>query len=183
LKNLKIFKLGGYSKTILLEEREMTHFVDLTTLHTLSLSMCTLPDQFCTYLKHITSLKRLELWNCTNVTSQLMNLDGILLDSFCFQNDLLDLLELQVPTFPNLTELVLCLSSISDEWVNNLPVFPKAHTLTISSDELTNMSIKFFPNQFPSLTNLDIGSCTKITDVKTEYFPNLMHLKSGGHII
>jgi len=121
------------------------------------------------------SLKRLELRCCENAKSQLVNLNGMLLDSFCFEDEYSE--QPQFPIFPNLIELVLSICTINDEWINNLPEFPKVRTLSISNEKITNTSLKFLSKQFPSLTDLDLRSCTYVTDVENDYFPNLMYLK------
>jgi len=87
----------------------------------------------------------------------------------------------QFPRFPNLTNLQLDVAQIDDYWIHNLPVFPKVRTLRIDNDEITEISLKYFPNQFPSLTDLNLCFCPMIKEVPS-CLPNLHYLRLSEHV-
>jgi len=183
LKNLKrVYISGPYNGRLTLVEEHISQFVHVTCLHTLHFSYCVLPNQFGRNLKQLTALKHLMLFNCSNVASQLMILDGMLLKTFSLDFANLDELFPEFPSFPELFQLYLGVSLINDQWIENLPIFPKVQILGIPDSQVTNESLNFLSNRFPSLTDLNIEGCTKITEVKDHLFPNLMYVQRNTKI-
>jgi len=183
LKKLKRMYLSGpYNSRLTLVEEHVSYFVHLTCLHTLSFSYCVLPNQFGRNLKQLKALKHLVLWNCSNIASQLMILDGMLLKTFSLTFARLGELFSEFPSFPELFQLYLGVSLINDQWIENLPIFPKVQILGITYSQITNESLNFLSNLFPSLTELNVEGCTKITEFKDHLFLNLMYLRQNTKI-
>ena len=187
-KNVKTFSIKGPYNTSFscfsFGPDYLSSLIHFEGLHTLKFHDCLLPSKFGSYLQQLTALKHLKFCNCSNIgSSQLMILDGMLLESFYLHNiDPLLLPPVEFPCFPVLLRLYFDLTLINDQWIENLPVFPKVQRLGIPNSQITNKSLKSLSNRFPSLTALNVSDCSEITELQDYLFPNLMYLKHNTKI-